>query len=29
MGIASQFRCIVNWTDSTGEHENVATLRLF
>lgn len=27
MGTAEQFRCVVNWADSAGEHENVATLR--
>jgi hypothetical protein len=25
----SQVRCVVQWEDSAGEHENVATLRLF
>ena len=29
MGAASQARCVVSWTDSGGEHENVATLRFF
>ncbi len=29
MGIASQFRCVVAWEDSAGEHENTATVRLF
>ena len=29
MGIASQFRCVVAWEDSAGEHENTTTVRLF
>jgi hypothetical protein len=29
MGVAEQARCIVTWEDSTGERENVATLRFF
>jgi hypothetical protein len=28
-GVASQARCIVSWQDSTGAHENRATLRFF
>jgi hypothetical protein len=29
MGAAPQARCVVSWTDTAGEHENVATLRFF
>lgn len=29
MGVASQARCVVEWEDSTGAHENVATVRFF
>lgn len=29
MGVAPQVRCIVTWEDTTGEHENRATLRFF
>jgi len=29
MGVAPQARCVVNWTDDDGEHENTATLRFF
>ncbi len=29
MGMSPQFRCVVQWTDSAGEHENAATLRVF
>jgi len=29
LGTASQFRCVVEWTDSAGEHANVATLSVF
>jgi len=29
MGTASQVRCIVTWEDSGGDHENMATLRLY
>lgn len=29
MGIAGQARCVVSWEDSSGEHQNVATLRFF
>jgi hypothetical protein len=29
MGVAPQARCVVTWTDSSGEHENIATLRFF
>jgi len=28
-GIAGQARCVVSWEDSSGEHQNVATLRFF
>jgi hypothetical protein len=28
-GVAPQARCIVTWQDSTGDHENRATLRFF
>lgn len=29
MGVADQARCFVNWEDSEGQRENVATLRFF
>jgi hypothetical protein len=29
MGVAPQVRCVVSWTDTAGEHENIATLRFF
>ncbi len=29
MGVADQARCVVTWEDSTGERDNVATLRFF
>jgi hypothetical protein len=29
MGVAPQARCVVSWEDSTGKHENTATLRFF
>ncbi|HEY5709396.1 MAG TPA: hypothetical protein VIS51_08365 [Solirubrobacterales bacterium] len=29
MGVADQARCVVTWEDSTGDRENVATLRFF
>jgi hypothetical protein len=29
MGAAQQARCVVSWTDTAGEYENVATLRFF
>jgi hypothetical protein len=29
MGVAPQARCVVQWEDAQGEHENVATLRFF
>jgi hypothetical protein len=29
MGVVPQFRCVVRWSDSHGEHENRATLRVF
>jgi hypothetical protein len=29
MGVVPQFRCVVRWTHSHGEHENRATLRVF
>jgi hypothetical protein len=29
MGVASQARCVVEWDDSSGAHENVATVRFF
>jgi hypothetical protein len=28
MGMSSQARCVVEWEDSAGEHENVATVRI-
>lgn len=27
MGVASQVRCVVAWEDTSGNHENQATLR--
>ncbi len=29
MGAAPQARCVVSWTDTAGDHENLATLRFF